>query len=70
MNNITRDQFNNLPIPLPHLEEQKRIVKKLEEVMNLCEELKTTIIDNQSYTDMLLQVALKDALQPKELEVE
>jgi len=69
MNNITREQFNNLPIPLPPLAEQKRIVKKLEELMNLCEELKTTIADNQNYTDMLLQVALKDALQPQAVEV-
>jgi type I restriction enzyme S subunit len=68
MNNITREQFNNLPIPLPPLAEQKRIVKKLEELMNLCEELKTTITENQTYTDMLLQVALKDALQPQEVE--
>lgn len=49
-------------IPLPPLAEQKRIVKKLEELMNLCEELKTTITDNQNYTNQLLQVALKDAL--------
>jgi type I restriction enzyme S subunit len=56
-------------IPLPPLAEQERIVKKLEEVMNLCEELKTTITDNQNYTNQLLQVALKDALQMKEVEV-
>jgi type I restriction enzyme S subunit len=60
--------MSNLLIPLPPLSEQKRIVKKLEEVMNLCEELKTTITDNQNYTDQLLQVALKDALQMKEVE--
>lgn len=45
-------------------------MKKLEEVMNLCEELKTTISDNQNYTNQLLQVALKDALQMKEVEKE
>jgi type I restriction enzyme S subunit len=55
-------------IPLPPLAEQKRIVKKLEEVMNLCDELKTTITNNQTYTDRLLQVALKDALRLKEVE--
>lgn len=66
--NISITQSNNIKIPLPPLAEQKRIVKKLEEVMNLCDELKTTITDNQNYTDQLLQVALKDALQPKEME--
>ena len=67
--NISITQSNNMKIPLPPLAEQKRIVKKLEEVMNLCEELKTTITDNQNYTNQLLQVALKDALQMKEVEV-
>ncbi len=67
-NSFRLSDIENLLIPLPPLAEQKRIVKKLEEVMKLCEELKTTITDNQNYTDQLLQVALKDALQPKELE--
>ncbi len=64
--NINLGILNDFPIPLPPLAEQKRIVKKLEEVMNLCEELKTTITDNQNYTNQHLQVALKDALQMKE----
>ncbi len=58
-------EIKKILIPLPPLDEQKRIVKKLEEVMNLCEELKTTITAHQNYTDMLLQVALKDALSEK-----
>jgi len=66
---INKTKCESILIPLPPLAEQKRIVKKLEGLMNLCEELKTTITDNQNYTDMLLQVALKDALQPKEVEV-
>ncbi len=66
INNINTEEMFNLLIPLPPLAEQKRIVKKLEEVMNLCEELKTTITDNQNYSNQLLQVALKDALQMKE----
>ncbi len=68
--NISQDSMKGFPIPLPPLAEQNRIVKKLEEVMNLCEELKTTITDNQNYTNQLLQVALKDALQMKVVEVE
>lgn len=70
MNNITREQFNNLPIPLPPLAEQKRIVKKLDDIMKLYEEMKTTVTNNQSYTEQLLQVALKDALQMKAVQVE
>jgi len=68
--NFNGTKLKNIICPLPPLAEQKRIVKKLAEVMNLCEELKTTITDNQNYTDQLLQVALKDALQMKEVEVE
>lgn len=34
----------------------KRIVKKIEEVMNLCEELKTTRIDNQNYTNQICKL--------------
>ncbi len=68
--NLNMGKIKNTLIPLPPLPEQNRIVKKLEEVMNLCEELKTTITDNQNFTDQLLQVAFKDALQPKEVEVE
>jgi type I restriction enzyme S subunit len=64
--NFNLGRIRSFLIPLPPLAEQKRIVKKLEDVMNLCEELKTTITDSQNYTNQLLQVALKDALQPKE----
>jgi type I restriction enzyme, S subunit len=69
VHSLKYEEFAQMPIPLPPLAEQTRIVKKLEEVINLCEELKTTIEDNQNYTDQLLQGALKDALQPKEVEV-
>lgn len=65
--NLNMGKIRSTIVPLPPLAEQKRIVKKLEEVMNLCDELKTTITDNQTYTDQLLQVALKDALQMKEV---
>jgi len=65
---LSMGTIRDIDIPFPPLGEQKRIVKKLEEVMNLCEELKATITDNQNYTDQLLQVALKDTLQMKEVE--
>ena len=37
---ISQDKYWNLPIPLPPLAEQKRIVQKLEEILPLCEKLK------------------------------
>ena len=35
----------NLPIPLPPLDEQKRIVARLEEILPLCERLKGSLED-------------------------
>ena len=39
VNQITQDMLKNAIIPLPPLEEQKRIVAKLNEVLSLCENL-------------------------------
>ena len=38
--NISQDKYKTLPIPLPPLAEQKRIVVQLEELLPLCERLK------------------------------
>ena len=38
--NISQDKYKTLPIPLPPLAEQKRIVAKLDELLPLCERLK------------------------------
>ena len=35
------EDFQNMPVPLPPLTEQKRIVAKLEEILPLCEKLKS-----------------------------
>jgi type I restriction enzyme S subunit len=67
--NLNIDIISATLLPLPPLAEQKRIVKRLEEVMKYCEKLETIIINNQNYTDMFLQVGLKDALLQNELEV-
>src|SRR5690606_37632350 len=37
--NITKDQLNEFPIPLPPLNEQKRIVAKVDQLMSLCDQL-------------------------------
>lgn len=40
INNIKPEYIENLIIPLPPIEEQKRIVEKLDKLINACEELK------------------------------
>lgn len=52
-------------IPLPPLQEQHRIVAKIEQLMTLCDELEQSIEQNQKNTQELLQVALKEVLEPK-----
>ena len=64
MNNITREQFDNLPIPLPPLAEQQRIVEKLESVLALCDALKASVLKSRETAKQLLQTALREALSP------
>jgi type I restriction enzyme, S subunit len=64
MNNITRLEFDKLCIPLPPLNEQHRIVAKVEQLMKICDDLELSIQQNQKYTQELLQVVLKEALEP------
>ena len=40
MNNLNHSILKKLPVPLPPLAEQKRIVEKLDEILPLCENLK------------------------------
>lgn len=56
-------------IPIPPLPEQSRIVKKLEQLMQLCDELQYSIQQSKIENEKLLQGALRDALK-KEKAVE
>jgi type I restriction enzyme S subunit len=38
--NISQDKYKTVPVPLPPLAEQKRIVAKLEELLPMCEKMK------------------------------
>ena len=50
-------------IPLPPLPEQTRIVKKVEQLMQLCDELQYSIQQSKIENEKLLQGALRDALK-------
>lgn len=62
---INQGHLDKLLIPFPPLDEQFRIVTKIEQLMKLCDELEQTIHLNQNYTRQLLQVSLIEALEPK-----
>lgn len=53
--------------PLPPLEIQNRIVSKLDEVMNYCDDLETAVQESQNYNEQLLQQVLREALEVKEV---
>jgi type I restriction enzyme S subunit len=56
-------------IPLPPLAEQHRIVQKLDELMQYCNELEASIKQSQAQNEKLLQQVLREALRPKAIEV-
>jgi len=63
MKNITRETMTNLPIPLAPLEEQYRIVAKVNELTTLCDRLKTRLRTAQTtqlhLADSLVEAAIR-----------
>lgn len=66
---LTQKILKELVFPLPPLSEQQRIVAKLDELMQYCDELEASIKASQQQNELLLQQVLREALEPKEREV-
>lgn len=66
MNNITREQFDYLPIPLPPLAEQEAIFAKVDQLMQLCNELEQQIQQSEEEAEALMQAVVHEALQVQE----
>ncbi len=64
ISNLSGKSLSMVILPLPPLSEQHHIINKIEQLMKLCDELELTIEQNQKFTQDLLQVALKEALEP------
>ena len=64
--NINATSLSNLPIVLPSLVEQKRIVEKLKKLLTLSNKLEANIRESKTQAEDLLQVALKEALEKNE----
>jgi type I restriction enzyme S subunit len=62
--NVNATSLSNLKVPLPPLAEQSRIVQKLEELMQYCNELEASIKESEIQNSSLLQQVLREALRP------
>jgi type I restriction enzyme S subunit len=61
--NINIEVLSNYVFPLPPLSEQSRIVQKLDELMQTCDELEASIKESQAQNEKLLQQVLREALR-------
>lgn len=68
--NITQDNMKGFTIPFPPLYEQKRIVVKLDELIQFCNVLELNIKESQTENKLLLKQVLTEALGLKMQKVE
>jgi type I restriction enzyme S subunit len=59
--NLNLQKVKSTSIPLPPLEEQKRIVKKVEKLMVVCDALELEVQNSKIETEKLMQSVLKEA---------
>lgn len=64
MKNVSRDVIYELPIPLPPLAEQKRIVAEVDELMALCDQLEASLATADDTRRRLLDALMSEALRP------
>lgn len=62
--NLSLNAMNELPVPLPPLAEQHRIVAKVDELMTLCDQLEGIVTTAEQTRSRLLEAVLHHALQP------
>jgi type I restriction enzyme S subunit len=61
--NINTEYLNKLLLPLPSQAEQYRIVQKVNELMQHCNDLEASIKQSESQNEKLLQQVLREALR-------
>jgi type I restriction enzyme S subunit len=62
MRNVSRESILNMPIPVPSLSEQKRIVEKVDQLMKLCDDLESKLTLAESASSQLLSSAVHHLL--------
>lgn len=65
-NSFRLTDLANLLIPLPPINEQKRIVEKIDRLMALCDELEKTVEQTKHENGMLMQSVIKEAFSQSE----
>lgn len=65
---LSQGNLNIIPVPLPPLSEQKRIVAEIEKQFAKTKQLKEHIIANQQATEQLLKALLHQAFEVREME--
>ena len=61
--------MNEIDFPLPPIAEQNRIVQKIDELMQYCNDLEASIKQSESQNEKLLQQVLREALRKEPVEV-
>ena len=60
--NVNTTSLKSLFVPLPPLNEQKRIVSKVDKLMKLCDELETKLTQTQTEREKIINAAVKQLL--------
>ena len=68
-NALTIVKLNDAEFPLPPLAEQNRIVQKLDELMQYCNDMEASIKQSQTQNEKLLQQVLRETLREEPVEV-
>jgi type I restriction enzyme, S subunit len=65
---MNQAKMNSIPIALPPLAEQHRIVAKVDELMALCDRLEESLGTSEDNRNRLLDALLAEALAPYEVQ--
>jgi type I restriction enzyme S subunit len=69
MLHMTKERMEKRLLPLPPFAEQNRIVERIEQLMQYCDDLQYSIEQSKIENEKLLQGALRDALKKEEVAV-